>query len=112
MAKYAEKVSWYTKTMIVLVKHLKIIAKCCLKCMFFLGALYCCVRYSSIKYQDEILQLIIKSIIQKVIAKSSFKRRFHDLKYFEVGYLFHIPYFQFKTKGIITKFCDFYFIMF
>jgi hypothetical protein len=36
-------------------------------------------------------KLIIKSIAQKVMAKYGFERRFHDLKYFEVGHIFHIP---------------------
>ena len=31
-------------------------------------------------------KLIIKNTTQRVIAKSRFRLRFHDLKYFEVGF--------------------------
>ena len=34
--------------------------------------------------------LIIRNIAQKVVAKSGFGCKFHDLKYFEVGFLFYI----------------------
>ena len=56
MVKYMEKMLWYTKTIIFLVKRLKVVAKCCLNWIFFHGALYCCVRYSNIEYQDEIFK--------------------------------------------------------
>ena len=36
-------------------------------------------------------KLIIKSSAQKVMAKFSFRCRFHDLTYFEVGIVFHVP---------------------
>ena len=35
-------------------------------------------------------ELIIKNIAQKIMAKFGVERRFHDLKYFEVG--FFSPY--------------------
>ena len=57
---------------------------------FFHDALYCCVRYSNIKYQDESLKFMIKCIASKTMAKYGFGRRFHDLKYFKVGFC-HIP---------------------
>ena len=48
-------------------------------------------------------KLIIKNTTQKVMAKSGFGRNFHDLKYFEVGFVFHIPSMHYKIVGIITK---------
>ena len=65
----------------------KVIAKCCLKCNFFHGALYCCVRYLNIEYQN----VFFKSTTQKVIAKSSVGCKFHDLKYLEFGIYVHFP---------------------
>lgn len=44
--------------------------------------------YSYIEYEDEILKLITESTAQKVMAKSSYGDRLHDLRYFEVGFLF------------------------
>jgi hypothetical protein len=41
------------------------------------------------EYQDE-SKVIMKSIAQKVMANSSLEHRFHDLKYFEVGFFFFI----------------------
>ena len=35
-------------------------------------------------------KLIIKITAQKVMANSSFERKLHDLKYFEVGFFFFI----------------------
>ena len=83
---------WYTKTIVFWVKSLNIVAECCLNWIFFNGALYCCVRY---KYQISNMKMrsskiIIKNIAQKVMAKSSLGHRFHDLRYFEVGFLFQI----------------------
>ena len=56
--------------------------KVLLKLEFFHAALYYCVRYSNIEYQDE----IIKFITQKVMAKYSIGCRFCDFKYFEVDF--------------------------
>ena len=53
------------------------------------GAPYCCVKYSNIEYQDDLQKLPLKSISQKVMTKSNFGNRFHDLLYFEVG---NFPY--------------------
>jgi hypothetical protein len=50
--------------------------------------------------------IIIKSITQKVMPKSGFGNRFHDLKYFEVGIFFHIPLIHYKLEGKITKSCQ------
>ena len=65
-----------------LVERLKAVVKCCL--IFFHGALYCRVRYSNIGTS----KLIINSTTQKVMAKSSVGRRFHDIKDFEVEIFF------------------------
>ena len=79
---------WYTKTIIFLVKGLKVVAKRCLNWIFFHDDLYCCVKYSNVEYQVEIFKLIIKSDAQKQMVEFSFGRRFHDLNYFEVGIFF------------------------
>ena len=46
-----EKVLRYIKTIIFLVKRLKVIAKCCLYWIFFH-----LIRYSNIEYQDKIFK--------------------------------------------------------
>ena len=46
------------------------------------------IEMSHIKMRPS--KLIIKSTTQKVMVKSSFGRRFHDLKYFEVGFFIFI----------------------
>jgi hypothetical protein len=56
----------------VLVKCLKVVEKCYLNWIFSLGALFCCLRYSNIEYQDDIFQNIIKKTAQKVMAKFGF----------------------------------------
>jgi hypothetical protein len=35
-------------------------------------------------------KLVIKNIAQKVMTKSGFGHKFHDLKYFKIN-IFHIP---------------------
>ena len=53
--KYIEKMLQYIKTINLLVKRLKIIEKFFIKIgISFHDALYCYVRYSNIKHQDEI----------------------------------------------------------
>jgi hypothetical protein len=74
--KCTKKLLRCTKTIKLLVNHLKAVAKCCLNWVYFHGSIYCCVRYSNIEYQDEIFKLVIKNIIQKVVAKSGFGYRF------------------------------------
>ena len=49
-------------------------------------------------------KLIIKSTTQKVMAKSSFGRRLHNLKSFEVG-VFDIPLIYCILEGTTTKIC-------
>ena len=53
--KDVEKVLWYTETINFLVKRLKVVAKL-FNLDFFHGALYCCVMYSNIEYQDGIFK--------------------------------------------------------
>ena len=43
------------------------------------------------EYQVETSKVIIKSDAQKWMVEFGFGRRFHDLKYFEVGVIFCIP---------------------
>jgi hypothetical protein len=54
MVKWTKKVLWYTKTIIFLVKGLKVVAKSYLNWNFFYDDLYCCVKYSNVEYQVEI----------------------------------------------------------
>ena len=89
--KYTEKVLLYTKSMMFLVKRLKAIAKCCSNWIFFNDALNYYVRYSNIRYQDEILKIIIKSTAQKVMAQSGFGCRFHAPKYLKLEFFFLVP---------------------
>jgi hypothetical protein len=42
---WTKKVLWYTKTIIILVKPLKMVLECCLNCRKIYVALYCCVKY-------------------------------------------------------------------
>ena len=37
------------------------------------------------------------------MVKYDFERKFHDLKYFEVDFFFHIPYIRYILEVIITK---------
>lgn len=46
MVEYKGKLLRYDKNINVLVKRVKVIAKCCLNSIFFHDGLYCCVRYS------------------------------------------------------------------
>ena len=59
------KMLWYIKTIFFLVKHLNVVAECCLNWPFFHGALYCCVRYSNIECQDEIFKTYHKKYCSK-----------------------------------------------
>ena len=54
MVKWTKKVLWYTKTLFVLVKGLKVVAKHCLNWIFPHDNLCCCVEYSNLENQDEI----------------------------------------------------------
>jgi hypothetical protein len=51
------------------------------------------------------LKPVIKNIVKKVMAKYGFGHKFHDLKYFEVGFLFRIPCVHYMLEGINTKKC-------
>ena len=54
MVKWTKKVLCYTKTIIFLVKGLKVVAKSYLNWIFFYDDLYCCVKYSTVEYRVEI----------------------------------------------------------
>ena len=54
MVKWTEKVLQYTKTIILLVKGLKVVAKRCLDWISFHDDLCCCVEYSHVETQVEI----------------------------------------------------------
>ena len=50
--------------------------------------------------------LIIKSIARKVMSKFGFGHSFHDLEYFEIGFIsFHNPWILYKLEDTITKIC-------
>ena len=55
-SKYMEKMFHYTKTINCLGQTTKSSSKVLFKLDFFHGVLYCCVRYSNIKCQDEIFK--------------------------------------------------------
>ena len=88
-----------------LVKRLNEVAECCLKWGFFFhSALFCYVRDSNVDVKMRSSKLIIKSIAQEAMTDSSFGHRFHDLKYFEVGFVFFIILeFFYKLESTITK---------
>jgi hypothetical protein len=65
MVKYIAKILWCSTTKIVLVKLVKVLTKCCLNWVLFHGALYCCVRYSNIEYQDEFFKTNHKKYCSK-----------------------------------------------
>ena len=56
MVNYIEKVFQYTKNHNFLGETPKSSSKVLFKLEFFHAILYCCVRYSIIKYQDEIFK--------------------------------------------------------
>jgi hypothetical protein len=79
--KWTQTMLRYTKTMFFFVKSLKVVAKCCLDWIYFHDDLYCCVKYSKVEYQVEIFITSLKAMAYKPMVE----RKFHDLKYFEVG---------------------------
>ena len=56
MVKWTNIVLWYTKTIFVLVKVLRVVAKCCLIWIIFHNDLYCCVEYCNVEYQIDIFK--------------------------------------------------------
>jgi hypothetical protein len=56
MVKWTKKTFQCTKTISFRVKPLKVVVKCYFKLEKNHGALYCCVKYSNIEYQDEIFK--------------------------------------------------------
>ena len=62
-------------------------------------------------------KLIIKSDVEKAMAKYGFGRKFHDLKYFEVGFFFVFLEFTRSLRVSLQKFvekliqCNFYHIL-
>ena len=66
MVKWTKKVVWYTKTIIVLVKGLKIVEKGCLNWILFDDDLYCCVIYSNVEYQNLSLNAMLKKMLNLV----------------------------------------------
>ena len=91
MVKWTKKVLRYTKTIIFLVKGLKVVVKRCLNWISFHDYIRCCVEYSNVENQTEIFNNIIKSDAQKQMVEFGFGREFHDLNYFEARIFFHIP---------------------
>lgn len=67
----------------------------------FYGDLYFCVDYSNAKYQDLILELIIKSNSQKNMARSNFECEFHDLNHFDLDFFF--VFLEFIIHKVIIK---------
>ena len=102
---YKKKVLWYTKTIRFFIKRLKIVAKCCLNWILLSMATSIIVldaQIWNIKMRSS--KLIVESDAQKVIAKFGFGHRFHDLKYFEVGFFFHVCWIPNKLEGHHCRF--------
>ena len=53
IVKWTKKVLRYTKTVNVLVKGLKVVAKRCFNWIYFHDDLCCCVEYSKVEHQVE-----------------------------------------------------------
>jgi hypothetical protein len=102
--RYTYKVLRYTKTIVVLVKCLKVVAKYYSQWnLFMVPSIISSTHIKNIKMRS--LKHVIKNIVKKVMAKYGFGHRFHDLKYFEVGFLFHIPCVHYMLEGSNTKIC-------
>ena len=48
----------------------------------------------------------MKSTTQRVMAKFGFGRRFHDIKYFEVGFIFMFLEFIINLRATLQKFVE------
>ena len=81
---------WYTKIIIFFGQTPKGSIKVLFKMEFFFLLPFIVVLGTHRISRWDLSKLIIKSIAQKVMAKSGFIHRFHDLKYFEVDFFFHI----------------------
>ena len=106
MVKWTKKMLQFTKTIIFLVKGLKVVAKRCLNWISLRANLCYCVwilkcRKSSWDLKYSSLKVMLKS----KWFEYSFRHRFHDLNYFEVGIFFHIPWIRYLLEGIMTRFC-------
>ena len=87
MVKWTKKVLWYTKTIIFLVKGLKVVAKYRLNWIYFSIVTFTAVLNTQIEnIRSRSLKRIIKSDAKKWMAKYGFGCRFNDLKYYEVGF--------------------------
>ena len=84
MVKWTKIVLCYTKTIIFLVKGLKVVAKSYLNWNFFMmtSIVVLNTQMQNIKLRSSILS--IKSDAQKQMVESDFGCRFHDPNYFEV----------------------------
>ena len=79
------------------VKGLSLVAKRCLNWISFHDDLCCCVEYSNVENQVEILMVIIQSDAQKQMVESSFGRRLMtliilklDLSFILLGFIFYL----------------------
>jgi hypothetical protein len=103
MVECTKLVLWNTKTIYLLVKGPKVVAKCSLNCFVFHDGLYCCVRYSSVDYQVEIL----KTYHQRVMLKSTWSNIGSNINSWPQIFLkleiFHILCIHCILEVIITK---------
>ena len=78
------------KTIIVLVKGLEVIAKCCLNWISSHDDLCCCAEYLNVENQVESYNTCHQSDAQKQMVEYGFGRRFHAPNYSNVEVFFHI----------------------
>ena len=74
MVKWIKIMLRYTKIMIVLVKGLKVVAKCCLSWVFFILISNVVLNTQMQNIEFKTSKLIIKSDIQKQIIEYGFER--------------------------------------
>ena len=103
MVEWTKIVLCYTKTIYLLVKGPKVVAKCSLNWISFHDDLYCCVRYSIVDYQVE----IFKTCHQRVMLKSTWLNIGLNINSWPQKILkleiFHILWIHYILEVIITK---------
>ena len=105
MVKWTKKGFWLTKTINLLVKGIKIVAKRCLNWIFSYDNLYYWFNTQIYNIKLRFLILNIKINPQKQMVEYSVGHRFHDINYYEVEIPSHIPWVHCILQSIITQLC-------